>query len=977
MLRESSALMLTLYAISFGQLTDLLLDFKNDNPGQTVMGFLALPTDAAQMASGEASFAGAGTAADMVTFPSATATFYNPRVTLTHTEHVLGLRKEFAGVCFPVQSVGTIGLYSTFFSTGRWADSRSIDEERVRPRAFDFAEGLSFSRAFVHESLAAGLSLSYAESHLDEASARGIVVGADIRYAPVNWVSVRAGADNIGPPVSYGVLDEMLPLRAGASLRFTPLAQSINLRNRFAFAISAGAVTSAGSSMKLGGGTELRILDMIAIRAGYDYSLDGREPLEGISAGGGVRIGPYNVAFGWKNRSQDLGGTWALSATYSGEEILAKTAQDYYTVAEKHFRKKHYKRAIYYAREAIALDPNLWQAHTLITRANAAMMRKEGLEIAFVYAGGLDGAFLSATGTSATMGGLARQATVVNQIRRRFPVSFAVCTGNLIRGSSHPIKIKLAGAFLDSMRFDGVSAGTGEINAGIETFLASCRKGDVVISTMPRPPDRRLVSATLMQKNGYTLALLSAIQRDSLQSPDIAAQFAEPVREIRQHLESLPLKIANIRIMTVYGSWEFVKHLAREFPQIDIIICGSLAQRFESPMRIDSTWVLSTGALGQYVGNCLMRFNPQKKLLSLDNRLIPLTGSVVPDSAINELVQQTTLKVELAQAGIDGTRLKKGDVDGVFCFLSNRSGTPNLYLKVIDQHAEFPLSQSDYPCSNPVFCKATGSILYSIQVNDTLPPSWFFMYADGSGKRPVTTDKGITMDARFSYDGVWIYQTVKLADGTTDIVRTSTTTSVQETIVGWEGSSEGEPAFSPDGVHMAFVSDRDKKRQVYLSNIQAENPLAISPLAGNHFGPSFSADGRFIAHLTDRTGSLDQYDLWVYNRTTGRQLQITRNAHIADYIWAGDSETLLYSTGVNLCDYNTIQVVTGETSKLITTQGMKDWDEQGALVVPYKGVNRFVYTKNDEKTGRTICIVNTDGTSEITLIDGPGDDWTR
>ena len=60
------------------------------------------------------------------------------------------------------------------------------------------------------------------------------------------------------------------------------------------------------------------------------------------------------------------------------------------------------------------------------------------------------------------------------------------------------------------------------------------------------------------------------------------------------------------------------------------------------------------------------------------------------------------------------------------------------------------------------------------------------------------------------------------------------------------------PTWSPDGSHLAFVSDRDGNEEIYLVSADGSELINLTRDLGSDFNPVWSPSGRFIAFLSDR-----------------------------------------------------------------------------------------------------------------------------
>ena len=63
---------------------------------------------------------------------------------------------------------------------------------------------------------------------------------------------------------------------------------------------------------------------------------------------------------------------------------------------------------------------------------------------------------------------------------------------------------------------------------------------------------------------------------------------------------------------------------------------------------------------------------------------------------------------------------------------------------------------------------------------------------------------------------------------------------------GWDY----DPSFSPDGRHLAFVSERDGNAEIYVMDSDGSNPRRLTDHSAADFSPSFSPDGRHIVFMS-------------------------------------------------------------------------------------------------------------------------------
>ena len=69
-----------------------------------------------------------------------------------------------------------------------------------------------------------------------------------------------------------------------------------------------------------------------------------------------------------------------------------------------------------------------------------------------------------------------------------------------------------------------------------------------------------------------------------------------------------------------------------------------------------------------------------------------------------------------------------------------------------------------------------------------------------------------------------------------------------------DSSTAAEPAYSPDGSRLAFVSTRDGQPEIYVMDADGTSPSRLTNAPGADGAPSFTADGRAVVFHSPRTG---------------------------------------------------------------------------------------------------------------------------
>jgi len=112
-------------------------------------------------------------------------------------------------------------------------------------------------------------------------------------------------------------------------------------------------------------------------------------------------------------------------------------------------------------------------------------------------------------------------------------------------------------------------------------------------------------------------------------------------------------------------------------------------------------------------------------------------------------------------------------------------------------------------------------------------------------------------------------------------------------LVGTPGARERDPAWSPDGKWIAYLSDQTGEYEVWVTGSDGRTAPRQVTTGGNtfRFAPRWSPDSKKLA-FSDKT-----LTLWWCDVATGKLTKVDKGEHgeIHDYAWAPDSKWLAYS----------------------------------------------------------------------------------
>jgi hypothetical protein len=75
-------------------------------------------------------------------------------------------------------------------------------------------------------------------------------------------------------------------------------------------------------------------------------------------------------------------------------------------------------------------------------------------------------------------------------------------------------------------------------------------------------------------------------------------------------------------------------------------------------------------------------------------------------------------------------------------------------------------------------------------------------------------------------------------------------------------ANDSAPIWSPEGLRMAFVSDRDENQEIYTMNMDGSNPVNLTNNKADDWTPAWSPDGTELAFSSMRDGNWEIYVMW-------------------------------------------------------------------------------------------------------------------
>jgi Tol biopolymer transport system component len=173
-----------------------------------------------------------------------------------------------------------------------------------------------------------------------------------------------------------------------------------------------------------------------------------------------------------------------------------------------------------------------------------------------------------------------------------------------------------------------------------------------------------------------------------------------------------------------------------------------------------------------------------------------------------------------------------------------------------------------------------------------------------------------------------------------------------------------EPAWSPDGAHIAFVSGRDGNREIYVMDRDGGHVTRLTNNAATDRSPAWSPDGSLITFTSERSGTVAVYTMHADGSNVTR---VTANTDWNENpCWAPGGAQLgltIIASGATLSHVYRINADGTGQERLGAVAAREiepDWSPS----------LRIISCRSDDAEGAQIWIQNADGSNPVRLTDG-------
>ncbi len=272
-----------------------------------------------------------------------------------------------------------------------------------------------------------------------------------------------------------------------------------------------------------------------------------------------------------------------------------------------------------------------------------------------------------------TVGGFARLATVIEEIRIRKaeqnePV-LLFNAGDFLGGSAYgwlaPAGYAAELSVMQAIGYNAVTVGNHEYDYTpdvlamylIAAGYPDAHKQTAVLASNTQPPDDHLLTTEGLFRNTVIIELenglrVGAFGMIGIDAEDVSSDTGDVVfldrhETARRMVDKLNQENVDIIIAITHSGVGEDRDLARDVPEIDVIVGGHCHSALHQPIIEGNTIIVQAGSLVRFLGHLELAYNKETGELKIRNEpdspfLIPVDGSIPPHTEISILIDQYT-----------------------------------------------------------------------------------------------------------------------------------------------------------------------------------------------------------------------------------------------------------------------------------------------------------------------------------------------
>lgn len=283
-------------------------------------------------------------------------------------------------------------------------------------------------------------------------------------------------------------------------------------------------------------------------------------------------------------------------------------------------------------------------------------------EALVVYSGALHGMIESCGCAGNPAGGMSKEKTVVDQIRRRGRPMLYVNPGDLFPFDKRAAKMKPIAESAALMGWDALAIGDQEMIEGLGRFreLAAEYRLPFLSANLLGPDGKRVAPGYLIKDlAGIKVGIFAVLGDESYlysRNDFLKGLTIEPtLAAIESTLNELRGQVDYIILLSHQDKF-LDREVARRFPEINLIVGGHDEVTLVRPILNAATLRVGVGPAGDYVGVVHLGIRPRCCVRVLSNEIMPVTAQVAQDPQVVKIYRQYVKDAKVTEEGTEDPR---------------------------------------------------------------------------------------------------------------------------------------------------------------------------------------------------------------------------------------------------------------------------------------------------------------------------------
>ena len=255
-----------------------------------------------------------------------------------------------------------------------------------------------------------------------------------------------------------------------------------------------------------------------------------------------------------------------------------------------------------------------------------------------------------------SLGGIARRAALIKQIKTQTPGTLVLDAGDVFQGT--PIFTFYQGEAdyktMDQAGYDATTVGNHELDNGLANLLKQAKGRDfkIINSNMLDHSGKPIfLRKHVFERNGLKIGVFGVLGDDAQGAVARKHQkdyvFVPPL-DIAQKLTDELRKEADLVVMLSHSGLEEDTDLAKKVKGINLIVGGHSHTKLDLPREVMNgdwrTLVVQGFQWGEYLGRLDLKVE-NGRIVSYDGKLLPITSALQEDKIVAETVESYNAKI--------------------------------------------------------------------------------------------------------------------------------------------------------------------------------------------------------------------------------------------------------------------------------------------------------------------------------------------